>query len=42
MRFHHDAERTGSEPHNELKQYIESPLDDVDSENVVACWGISD
>ena len=42
VRFHHDAECTGLAPHDELKQYIESPLDDVDLENVVTWWGVSD
>ena len=40
VRFRHDAKREGSEPHDELKRYIESPLEDVD--NVVAWWGVSD
>ena len=40
VRFHHDAERSVSEPCDELKRYIESPLEDV--ENVVAWWGVSD
>jgi hypothetical protein len=40
VQFHHDAEHIGSEPHNELKQYIKSPLEDVD--NVVTWWGVSD
>jgi len=42
VQFRHDAERSVSEPHDELKRYIESPLEDVDSENVVAWWGVSD
>ena len=37
VQFHHDAERSVSEPRDELKRYIESPLEDV--ENVVAWWG---
>jgi 2-polyprenyl-6-methoxyphenol hydroxylase-like FAD-dependent oxidoreductase len=40
VRFHHDAEHTSSEPHEELKRYIDSPLEDV--ANVVAWWGVSD
>ena len=40
VRFRHDAERSVSEPCDELKQYIESPLEDV--ENVVTWWGVSD
>jgi hypothetical protein len=42
VRLRHDAERTSSEPRDELKRYIESPLEDVDMENVVAWWGVSD
>ena len=40
VRFRHDSEFTGSEPRDELKRYIESPLEDLD--NVVAWWGVSD
>ena len=40
VQFHHDAEHSVSEPHDELKRYIESPLEDV--ENVVIWWGVSD
>ena len=36
----HDAEHTSSEPRDELKRYINSPLEDV--VNVVAWWGVSD
>ena len=39
VRFCHDAEHSVSEPHDELKQYIGSPLEDV--ENVVVWWGVS-
>src|ERR1700678_281659 len=40
VRFRHDAERSVLEPRDELKRYIESPLEDV--KNVVAWWGVSD
>lgn len=39
VRFCHDAERLVSEPHDKLKRYVESPLEDV--ENVVTWWGVS-
>ena len=39
VRFRHDTERSVSEPRDELKRYIESPLEDI--ENVVAWWGVS-
>ena len=38
--FRHDAEHSVLEPRDELKWYIESPLEDV--ENVVTWWGVSD
>ena len=40
VQFCHDAERTSSEPRDELTRYIDSPLEDV--VNVVAWWGVSD
>jgi hypothetical protein len=40
VRFRHDTERSVSEPRDELKRYIESPLEDIG--NVVAWWGVSD
>lgn len=36
----HDAERTSSNPHDELKRYMESPLEDV--ADVIGWWGVSD
>jgi hypothetical protein len=39
VQFRHDAERTSSEPRDELKRYMESPLEDVG--NVIAWWGVS-
>ena len=39
VRSRQDAERTNSEPRDELRRYTESPLEDVN--NVVAWWGVS-
>ena len=36
----HNAERTSSRPHDELKWYMESPLEDV--ADVIVWWGVRD
>jgi hypothetical protein len=39
VRSRQEAERVSSGPRDELKRYLESPLEEVN--NVVAWWGVS-